>query len=153
MNNNDIIRRLRYTFDFDDDKMIKLFALAGVEVTRTEVCDWLKREEDPDFKKLNDKKFATFLNGFIHYKRGKREGPQPVPEKRLNNNMILRKLKIALNLKDTDMLEILQLVDMRLSKHELSAFFRKPSQRQYRECHDQILRNFLQGLQLKYRAK
>ncbi|HHH50448.1 MAG TPA: DUF1456 family protein [Saprospiraceae bacterium] len=153
MNSNDILRRLRYTFDFDDDKMIKLFAMADYEVTRTEVCNWLKREDDPDFQKLHDKKFATFLNGFINYKRGKRDGPQPIPEKRLTNNMILRKLKIALNLKDTDMIEILNLVDMRVSKHELSAFFRKPSQSQYRECHDQILRNFLQGLQIKFKSK
>jgi uncharacterized protein YehS (DUF1456 family) len=41
----------------------------------------------------------------------------------------------------------------RLSKHELSAFFRNPTQPQYRECKDQVLRNFLMGLQMKYRPK
>ena len=67
--------------------------------------------------------------------------------------MIFRKLKIALNLKDEDILEILKLVDLRIGKHELSAFFRNPSQSQYRPCQDQFLRNFLHGMQLKYRIE
>jgi uncharacterized protein YehS (DUF1456 family) len=62
------------------------------------------------------------------------------------------KLKIALNLKAEDVLEILELAEFRISKHELSAFFRKPGHKHYRECKDQILRNFLQGMQLKYRG-
>ena len=92
-----------------------------------------------------------FLNGFIEEKRGKREGPAPVPEKRLNNNAVFMKLKIALNLKAEDVLDILNLTDFKLGKHELSAFFRKPGHKHYRECKDQVLRNFLQGMQDKYR--
>ena len=61
------------------------------------------------------------------------------------------KLKIALNLKSEDVLEILQLAEFQLSKHELSAFFRKPGHKHYRDCKDQVLRNFLKGLQMKYR--
>ncbi|PRY13246.1 uncharacterized protein YehS (DUF1456 family) [Pontibacter ummariensis] len=153
MNNNDILRRIRYTFDFSDSKMMELFASAGQQVTRAEVSDWLKKEDDPEVKELDDEHLAGFLNGLINDRRGKKEGPQPEPEKRLNNNIILRKLKIALNLKDEDMLDILALANFRLSKHELSAFFRNPNQSQYRQCKDQILRNFLHGMQLKYRGK
>ncbi len=152
MNNNDIIRRLRYTFDFDDDTMIKIFGLADYETNREEISAWLKKEDDPDQKKLHDLKLATFLNGLINLKRGKREGEQPKPEKRLNNNLIMRKLKIALSLKDEDIIEILDIQDFRISKHEVSALFRKPSQRQFRECKDQFLRNFIYGLQKKYRG-
>lgn len=151
MNNNDVIRRIRYTFDYSDDKMMEIFALAGVEVTRAQLSDWLKRDEDPNFKGIYDKQLATFLNGFITLRRGKKEGPAPKPEKTLNNNLILRKLKIALNLKDTEMVEIFDLVDMRISKHEINAFFRKPTQSQFRFCKDQFLRNFLYGMQKKYR--
>jgi uncharacterized protein YehS (DUF1456 family) len=152
MTNNDILRRLRYAFDFNDDKMIQLFALADLEVTRTEISDWLKKDEDPEWKSLFDKQLATFLNGMINDKRGKKEGEQPKAEKTLNNNMILRKLKIALSLDDEDMLDILDAAGMQISKHELSAFFRKPEHSNYRLCKDQILRNFLMGLQIKYRA-
>jgi uncharacterized protein YehS (DUF1456 family) len=153
MNNNDILRRIRYTFDLNDSKMIEIFGLAGHEVTRAQVSDWLKKEEDPARVELYDKQLAFFLNGFIIEKRGKKEGEQPKPEKSLNNNIIFRKLKIALNLRDDDILEILDLVDMHISKHELSAFFRHPDQDQYRPCKDQILRNFLQGMQKKYHGK
>jgi uncharacterized protein YehS (DUF1456 family) len=120
-------------------------------VTRAQISDWLKKDDDPAFQELSDTQLAIFLNGLINHKRGKKEGPQPVPETRLTNNMIFMKLKIALNLKAEDVLEILALAGLRISKHELSAFFRKPDNKHYRECKDQILRNFLKGLQLKYR--
>lgn len=151
MDNNDIIRRIRYSFDINDSKMIEIFGLGDVKVTRAEISSWLKKDIDPDYVLLPDFQLAVFLNGLIIEKRGKKEGPKPIPEKRLNNNNILRKLKIALNLKDEDMLELLKIADFTISKHELSAFFRKPGQSQYRECKDQILRNFLRGMQLKYR--
>lgn len=144
------MRRIRYTFDFSDSEMIALFASANHDVTRAQISDWLKKEDHPDFKSLIDLHLAIFLNGFINKKRGKKEGEQPKPEKKLNNNIIFRKLKIALNLKDEDIIDILKLADMRVGKHELSAFFRNPSQKQYRMCKDQILRNFLHGMQLKY---
>ena len=152
MNNNDILRRIRFTFDYSDSEMINIFALADFEVSRADVSDWLKREDDPEFLELKDVQLAVFLNGLIILNRGRKEGEQPEPEKRLNNNMIFRKLKIALNLKDDDILDILELVDMNISKHELSAFFRNPSQMQYRDCNDQILRRFLMGMQKKYKG-
>jgi len=151
MTNNDILRRLRYIFDFSDSKMISLFDLANLEVTRGQVSDWLKKEDDPAYKNCPDTKLAIFLNGLIIDRRGKRDGPQPKPETRLTNNIIFRKLKIALDLKADDVLKILEMANLRLSKHELSAFFRKPDHKHYRECKDQILRNFLKGVQLKYR--
>jgi uncharacterized protein YehS (DUF1456 family) len=153
MTNNDILRKIRYAFDFSDSKMMKIFAKADHEVTRAEVSSWMKNEEDPDWKSMHDKMLATFLNGLINDRRGKKDGPQPKPEKTLNNNIILRKLKIALHLTDNDMLEIFELVEFDISKHEINAFFRKPTQSQYRLCKDQFLRNFLHGMQLKYRKK
>ncbi len=153
MQNNVILRRLRYTFDFNDDTMIKLFGLGGEVVDRAQISDWLKGDDDPDHVKLHDSKLAVFLNGLIVMKRGKKDGPPMVPEKQLNNNIIFRKLKIALNLKDTDIIDIYDRVDMHISKHELSAIFRKPGQKQYRQCKDQFLRNFLYGLQFKERPE
>lgn len=152
MNNNDVIRKIRYIFDYGDDKMIQLFANAGSTVTRVEVSDWLKKDEDENFKPIYDHQLAVFLNGFIIDKRGKKEGAEVVNEKKLNNNQIFRKVKIALNLKDTDILEMFDLADLRVSKHELSAIFRKPDQHQYRLCKDQFLRNFLLGLQFKIKG-
>lgn len=153
MDNNDIMRRIRYTFDFSDSKMVALFGLAGHEVTREQISDWLKKDDDPAYKECSDTELAIFLNGLIIEKRGKKDGPLPEPEKRLTNNIIFKKLKIALNFTAEDVLELMALAEFAMSKHELSAFFRKPGHKHYRECKDQILRNFLRGMLLKYRPK
>jgi len=153
MTNNDILKRIRYIFDYNDSKMMDIFAQADEKVTRAQVSEWMKKEDDPDYKAFIDIKLACFLNGLINTNRGKRDGLQPRPEKTLNNNIIFRKLKIALNLKDEDILNILKLANMKISKHELSAFFRNPNQKQYMLCKDQILRNFLNGLQMKYKKE
>jgi len=152
MTNNDVLRRIRYTFNFDDTLMIAIFGLGGLEVTRAQISDWLKKDDDPDYQKCNDTQLATFLNGLIVEKRGKKDGPQPEPESSLSNNIIFRKLKIALNLQADDVLKLVNQGDFRMSKHELSAFFRKPGHKHYRECKDQVLRYFLKGMQLKYRS-
>lgn len=151
MTKNDVLRKVRYTFDFSDSKMIALFALGGIEVSREQVSDWLKKDEDPAFKPCPDRVLAAFLNGLITDRREKKEGAEPELEKALSNNQILRKLRIALDLKEPDMLALMNDAEMPLSKPELSALFRSPGHKNYRECKDQFLRNFLRGLQLKYR--
>ncbi|WP_250656938.1 DUF1456 family protein [Alkalimarinus coralli] len=153
MTNNDILRRLRFTLDVNEPQMVAIFALADHKVSGTQVTRWLKKDDDPAFCPLTDKELAIFLNGLITEKRGQKDGPKPVPENRLNNNIIFRKLKIALNLQSDDVLAIMDLANLKMSKHELSAFFRKPGHQHYRDCHDQIFRNFLMGLQLKYRPE
>jgi uncharacterized protein YehS (DUF1456 family) len=134
----------------NDAMMLNVFADGGAIIEKEQLGIWLKKEEDEGFQPIYDKDLAAFLNGFIILKRGKKEGELPNPEKSLNNNTIFRKLKIALNLKDEDILAILALADFKFSKHELSALFRKPDQEQYRVCKDQVLRNFLTGLQIKF---
>ncbi|MBX2870050.1 MAG: DUF1456 family protein [Acidiferrobacterales bacterium] len=152
MTNNDVLKKIRYIFDYGDAKMMEIFSQANREVSRSDLSNWLKKEEDSDFQNLNDELLATFLNGLINERRGKREGEQPVAEKKLTNNLIFNKLKIALNFKAEDILETLELASFSMSKHELSALFRKPTHKHYRECKDQALRNFLKGLQLRYRS-
>jgi uncharacterized protein YehS (DUF1456 family) len=105
----------------------------------------MKKDEDPDQVVMTDVHMSNFLNGFIIEKRGKKDGEIPKPEKRLNNNIILRKLKIAMNYKDTDMLEIFNLVNMNISKGETN------DSDKFRVCKDQFLRNFVKGMQIKYR--
>jgi uncharacterized protein YehS (DUF1456 family) len=152
LTNNDILRRIRYAFDFSDTEMMALFAAGDLTVTRELVCDWLKPEEYEDHQGCLDIELATFLNGLINDRRGRREGAQPEPEERLTNNIILKKLKIALDLQAEDVLELMKLADFRFSKHELSAFFRRPDHKHYRKCQDQVLRNFLQGVQHNLRG-
>jgi uncharacterized protein YehS (DUF1456 family) len=149
---NDCLRRIRYILDLGDKEVIALFAQAEQRVTRAQVIAWLKKDDDPDYQECSDPMFASFLNGLINQRRGRKEGPQPKPERSLNNNIVFRKLKIAFNLQAEDILALMSLADFTISKHELSAFFRRPDHKHYRDCKDQILRNFLMGMQIKHRG-
>ncbi|HEY6530455.1 MAG TPA: DUF1456 family protein [Cellvibrionaceae bacterium] len=149
MTNNDILRRLRFIFSLSDSDMMRTFAQAELVASREDVSAWLKTDDKPDFVELTDHQLASFLNGFIIEKRGRKEGAQPEAETRLNNNIIFRKLKIALDFKEENILEAMELAGFAISKHELSAFFRRPTHHNYRECRTQVLRNFLKGLQIK----
>ena len=151
MNNNDILRRLRFAFDFNDSTMMNIFALADSQVTREQISDWLKQDDRPEFKELSDAEFATFLSGLIIKNRGKKEGTAAAPETVLNNNIVFRKLRIALEFNDVDVIEVMKLAGFPIGKQELSALFRNPEHKNYRKCQDQMLRNFLKGLQLKFR--
>lgn len=155
MLNNKILKSLRYTFDFSDRKMIDLFASVQLKVSREDVCNWLKKDDDPDYLACPDEVLLMFLDAYILECRGPSNDhkPQTSSAIKISNNLILRKLKIALNLKTTDIIDILDLADFKISKHELSSFFRSPDHRHYRQCKDQILRSFLKGLQIKFRPQ
>lgn len=151
MDNNDIFRKLRYTLGYNDLKMAEVFILAEYPVKQEIITTWLKTEGHPDLVPMPDVMMATFLNGLINQKRGKKDGPQPAPEKELTNNLVFRKLRIAFDLQSDDILELFKLIDKSISPHELSSFFRKPTHHKYRICNDQYLRHFLDGLQAKIR--
>ena len=153
MNNNDILKRLRYTLDLNDTQMVELYQSAPTPITRVEVSDWLKKEEDEDFKELSNLMLDVFLNGLIAFKRGKKEGVEMIASEHLSNNDILKKIKIALNLKSTDIIAILALKDRKISETELSAFLRNENHNHFRPFQDQYLRNFFTGLQQSIRPK
>jgi uncharacterized protein YehS (DUF1456 family) len=150
MMNNDVLRRVRYALDLNDATMMDIFALSDYEITREELLKFLKKDNEDDFSPLNNKKLSLFLDGLITYRRGKKEeSTMPIAKKKeseLDNNGILRKLRIAFEFKEDDMLNTLDLAGFRLSKPELSAFFRHEDHKHHRKCGDQVLRNFLQGL-------
>lgn len=145
MDNNDILRRLRYILDYNNAQIQDLYAGVEQTIERETVSRWLKREEDDDFLVCPNSYLILFLDGLILQRRGPRDGPPPKPE-RLSNNLVFRKLKIAFSLQSEEILKLLNGVGFQLSKHELSAFFRKSSHKHYRDCQDQVLRNFLQAL-------
>ncbi|MBP6121330.1 MULTISPECIES: YehS family protein [Providencia] len=153
MLNNYVLRSVRYMLDLSDAQMVKIVELADLTVTKEEMASWLKKETDHDYVECNDNVMGHFLNGFIFHRRGKDEN-HPVPEvdSRLTNNIMLKKLRVAFELKDTDMIEIYKLVDFNVSKPELNAIFRKPGHKNYRDCGDQLLRYFLKGLTIRLRG-
>ena len=127
--------------------MIELFSLGGLKITREQLLSWLKKDDHPDYLFIKDTEFAQFLNGLISKYRGSRDDNPLQVENKLTNNIILRKISIAYHHRSNDILKIMSAANFRLGKAELSAFFRKPGHKNYRECQSQVLRNFLTGLQ------
>lgn len=153
MNNNDVLRSLRYALDLRDTAVLACFADAGVTLTQPQLFALLKRDEEPGFEPLSDQLLNQFLDGFVSVRRGKREAaPGEVPPA-LSNNRILRAVRIGLELKDTDMLDILEQAGAPISKTELSALFRREDHRNYQPCGNQFLRHFLRGLASWHRAR
>jgi uncharacterized protein YehS (DUF1456 family) len=148
MTNNDILRSVRYLLNVRDAKLVEITALAGLDLDEREVDAYLREEEDPAYYPCPDEVMGHFLNGLVIYKRGKDESrpPQPV-EPRITNNVVLKKIRVAFQLKDTDIIKLIEKSgNLTASKTELTAFFRNPSHRNYRECGDQFLRNVLRAL-------
>jgi len=153
MNNNNILRRIRYILDLKDNQITRIFKHVEVEATEQQVNRWLKRDDEADFEPLSDDALIDFLDALIIEKRGQKDdGSTMRAQQKLDNNLIMMKLKIAFNLKAEDSLAIFKLADFNISKHELSALFRKKGHKHYRVCKNQMLRKYLKGLQIKYRG-
>lgn len=164
MTNNDILIRLRYALDIKNVDMVEIFKLGGMDFTKEDVMNMLIKvkedEEAPEsFIKVNNKTLEAFLNGFITFKRGPQKdkdgnivGPMPATGKESSNNMLLKKVKIALQLTSEDVLDLLYEGGVTVSKGELGAILRSPDHKNYKECGDRFARNFLKGLTMKYRG-
>ncbi len=154
MTNNDILRSVRYMLNLSDAKMVEIFALAQCDVPLADIQAWLKKDDDAAFRPCPDVLMGYFLNGLIFYRRGKSEdAPAPSIERKMTNNIFMRKLRIAFDLKTTDIPDVLKRVNFTVSQAEIGAIFRKPDHKNCRECGDQILRNFLKGLAMIQRPK
>lgn len=147
MTNSDVLRSIRYILNVNDAALVQICALAGCEVPLAEVGKYLKNEEHPEHVECPSDVMAHFLNGLIIHKRGKDESRPPLPiQVPITNNIVLKKLRVAFQLKDTDIIDLIHKAGLNITKAELGSFFRNADHRNYRECGDQFLRNVLKGL-------
>lgn len=155
MINNDVLRSIRFMLDLSDAKVVEITQLAdpAFPLEKADVPALLKKDEEEGAVACSDRILAHFLDGLILYFRGRDESqPQRPVESRITNNLVLKKLRVAFQLKDVDMHEIMQGAGFPLTKPEMTALFRQPGHKHYRPCGDQILRNFLKGLTLRFRT-
>ncbi|MFS0637765.1 DUF1456 family protein [Mesobacillus foraminis] len=162
MDNNDILIRLRYALEIKNKEMAEIFKLGGVEVSVPEVIQLLTKSEDENEEqiKCNNSMLDSFLNGLIIYKRGMQEPKPGQPDKQEPsstkssnmNNLLLKKVKIAMALTTEEMLDIFENAGIKVTKGELGALLRKEGHKNYKECGDKFARNFLKGLAIKYRG-
>jgi len=155
MINNDVLRSIRYMLDLSDNKVVDIIGLAdpSFAVEKDDVRAFLLKEDEPGYLACSDAVLAHFLDGLIIHRRG-RDGSVPLRpvEKRVSNNVVLKKLRVAFELRDVDMHQVFVDAGLPVSKPELSALFRQPGHKNYRPCGDQLLRNFLKGLTLRVRG-
>jgi len=150
MLNNDVLRSVRYMLNLNNDQMVAILALTGTEVLPAKIATWVKKEDEEGFSNCPDIVMAQFLNGLIYFRRGKDDSkPAPKIERKITNNIVLKKLRIAFELKSDDVLDILTEQQFRISMPEITAMMRNPDHKNYRECGDQFLRYFLRGLTLR----
>jgi uncharacterized protein YehS (DUF1456 family) len=150
MTNNDALRRLRYALNIDDAKVAHIVALTGRATTSEEVMAWLKRQDEPGYVEVPDSLLCQFLDGLIIDRRGPHpSGITPEPLNFLSNNEVLKKLRIALELKEDAVLAVFKKADFVVTKAELGSFFRKEGHRNYRKCPEQVLKKFIKGLSTK----
>lgn len=153
MINNDVLRSVRYILALNDVKMAAIVKLDDFDVDAAAMKAYTVKEGEEGFEKCPDEVMAHFLNGLVFFKRGKDDKfPAPALELPITNNLVLKKLRVAFELKDIDLHQIFTAVDFRISKPELSALFRKPDNKNYRPCGDQMLRYFLKGLAMRIRG-
>ena len=147
MTHNDILRSIRYLMKANDATFADILRLAGLEVPTAEIVAFLKRDDEVGYMACSDRVMAHFLNGLVLYKRGvdPSRPPQPI-EIPVTNNIVLKRLRIAFQLKDSDIIDLLAKTGLRASKAELGAFCRRPDHRNYRECGDQFLRNLFKAM-------
>ncbi len=155
MINNDVMRSIRYMLDLSDSKVVEIARLADADfvIDKADVPALLKKDGEDGFVVCSDRILAHFLDGLVFHYRGRDESlPQRPVETRITNNLVLKKLRVAFQLKDVDMHQIFEAAGFPLSKPEMTALFRQADHKHFRLCGDQILRNFLKGLTLRFRG-
>jgi uncharacterized protein YehS (DUF1456 family) len=147
MTHNDFLRSIRYLLNVNDSTLADILRLANFDVSTADIIAFLKKEDEAGYLACGDRVMAHFLNGLVLYKRGvdPNRPPQPI-ELPVTNNTVLKKLRVAFELKDSDIIALFAKTGLRVSKAELGAFCRRPDHRNYRDCGNQFLRNLLKAL-------
>jgi uncharacterized protein YehS (DUF1456 family) len=152
MARNELLRSMCDALKIGDATAIEVFGHAGRPVGLSTVTSLKMSEDQDDYIPCSDPVLGFFLDGLIIHFRGRREGQPPPADKpsaALTNNAILKKLRIALDLKEDEMIGILKLAGVAISSHELTALFRKQGHKHYKVCNDTFLRDFIRGIALR----
>jgi len=149
MNNNDVLRSLQHILNLSETSIVEICELAEHKIDLPTVSSYLKKPDETGYIACPHNLVTIFLDALITLRRGpnKKNPPQKNPPLApISNNIILKKLRIAFDLKEEDLLELMFLASCEIDKNELSAIFRKPGHKHYRECSDALLMGFLDGL-------
>ena len=147
MKTNDILYKIQKALNLSQEEMLEAYKLADYKMESSHLDSLLKRRQDEGSKLCSYEELGVFLDGFVILKRG------PSPKKsnndeavELTNNLILKKLRIALELKEAETEIIFSLGEANLSKQQLASLFRKEGHKNFKECSDELIMAFLDGM-------
>ena len=145
---NEILYRIQQILGLSIEDMIQAYSLENYKISREHLEALLKRRKDKNFILCSYEELGIFLDGLISLKRGsqpkKNSNNDEVIE--LTNNLILKKLRIALDLKEAEIYIIFALADVELKKQQLASLFRKESHKNFKPCSKELLMAFIEGL-------
>jgi len=150
MTKNDILKKIVQLESLTPEQTLEIFHLGGFDIPLSRVEGYLAEKGDKHFLDCGAEALGHFLDGLIVYKRGPSDKKPTEDDKpvALTNNLILKKLRIAYDLKEADLFAIFHAVDIDITKGELSSLFRKEDHKKFRFCPDSILELFLEGLEI-----
>jgi len=143
---NEVLYRIQQSIHLTQDEMLKAYELENYVMERSHLASLLKRRQDKDFMLCSYEELGVFLDGLVTLKRGPSSKKKDEEVVELSNNLILKKLRIALELKEAEIEIIFGLADIELSKQQLSSLFRKEGHKNFKICSDELLMAFLEGL-------
>lgn len=146
MDNNELLRNIRKVLALNENGMAEIFRINCPDMNASQVRNFLRQSNETDFCACADSNINQFLDALIEHNRGSNQNPTTYLNSAPSNNTILKKLRIAFNLKDPDMVQIFEASATEVSKQELKSLFRNPDHKNFKACDDALLRNFLKGL-------
>jgi uncharacterized protein YehS (DUF1456 family) len=147
MTTNDTLHRIRTALRLDDATLITIFASEDFAITAEHLRAITARQESKSAEVCTHEELGIFLDGLIRFKRGTiTNPPADDAEIELTNNLILKKLRIALRLKDPEVLIVFGLAEREISISQIKDLFRNPAHPRFRLCSDALLNDFLIGL-------
>ncbi len=143
---NDILYKIKTALSLSNEEIINAYALASYEMSPQRLDAILKRRQDKGYEEATYEELGVFLDGLITLKRGERSTKKEPEELALSNNLILKKLRIAMELKEAELMILFALVDVPLTKRQIGALFRAENHKNFKACSDELLMLFLEGL-------
>jgi len=144
---NDILFKLQKAISLSEEEMIQAYALADYDMTKERLESILKRRQDKGYAEATYEELGVFLDGLVLLKRGPSDKVARDDETvALSNNLILKKVRVAMELKEPELVILFALAEVELSKRQIGALFRKEGTKNFKACSDELLIAFLEGL-------
>ena len=144
---NDILFKIKTALSLTNKELLETYNLVGYEMSEERLDSILKRRQDKGYKEATYEELGLFLDGLVLLKRG--ESPKKTESDEvveLTNNLILKKLRVAMNLKESELVIIFALAEVPLTKRQIGSLFRKEGGKNFKACSDELLLTFIEGL-------